>query len=166
MATVTALGRTVGIAPACAALGVSRASFYRSRHPSTATPALRPTPARALSAPERHAALAVLHSERFVDVAPAELYATLLDEGRYLCSTRTYYRLLTAHQELRERRAQRPPHAYAPPTHVATAPNQVWSWDITKLLGPAKWEYLYLYVLLDIFSRYVVCWLMAPPRAV
>jgi putative transposase len=105
--------------------------------------------------------LAVLHEPRFVDLAPAEVYATLLDEGRYLCSERTMYRVLAAHQEVRERRSQlRHPHC-ATPELLARRPNELWSWDITKLLGPAKWTYFYLYVMLDVFSRYVVGWMVA-----
>jgi len=105
--------------------------------------------------------LDVLHSTRFCDTAPAETYATLLDEGTYLASERTMYRLLAATGETGERRNQRVHPPYAKPELLATAPNEVWSWDITKLLGPAKWTYFYLYVLLDIFSRYVVGWLVA-----
>jgi putative transposase len=105
--------------------------------------------------------LAVLHEPRFMDFAPAEVYATLLDEGRYLCSERTMYRVLATHQEVRERRDQlRHPH-YAAPELLARQPNELWSWDITKLLGPAKWTYFYLYVMLDVFSRYVVGWMVA-----
>lgn len=105
--------------------------------------------------------LAVLHSERFVDQAPAAVYAALLDEGRYLCSERTMYRLLAQAGEIRERRDQLRHPAYAKPELLATRANEVWSWDITKLLGPVKWTYFYLYVLLDIFSRYVVGWMVA-----
>jgi putative transposase len=105
--------------------------------------------------------LTVLHEPRFVDLAPAEVYATLLDEGRYLCSERTMYRVLAEHQEARERRNQlRHPH-YAAPELLARRANELWSWDITKLLGPAKWTYFYLYVMLDVFSRYVVGWMIA-----
>jgi putative transposase len=96
-----------------------------------------------------------------VDLAPAEVYATLLDEGRYLCSERTMYRLLAAHQEVRERRNQLRHPRYAAPELLARRPNELWSWDITKLLGPAKWTYFYLYVMLDVFSRYVVGWMVA-----
>jgi len=107
------------------------------------------------------AVLAVLHEPRFVDLAPAEVYATLLDEGQYLCSERTMYRVLAGHREVRERRDQlRHPH-YAAPELLARRPNELWSWDITKLLGPAKWTYFYLYVMLDVFSRYVVGWMIA-----
>jgi putative transposase len=96
-----------------------------------------------------------------VDQAPQEVYAALLDEGQYLCSVRTMYRLLEAHQEVKERRDQLRHPVYQKPELLATAPNQVWSWDITKLLGPVKWTYFYLYVVLDIFSRYVVGWMIA-----
>ncbi len=103
----------------------------------------------------------MLHAPRFVDVAPAEVYATLLDEGRYLASERTMYRLLAAEGESGERRRQSVHPTYAKPELLATGPNQVWSWDITKLLGPVTWSYYYLYVLLDIYSRYVTGWLLA-----
>jgi putative transposase len=102
-----------------------------------------------------------LHTPRFVDLAPGEVYATLLDEGRYLCSERTMYRVLAAHAEVRERRAQLRHPSYAAPELLARRPNELWSWDITKLLGPAKWTYFYLYVMLDVFSRYVVGWMVA-----
>jgi len=103
-----------------------------------------------------------MHSDRFADQAPASIYATLLDEGRYLCSTRTMYRLLAGQHEVRERRNQLRHPSYSKPELLATGPNQVWSWDITKLLGPAKWTYYYLYVILDIYSRYAVGWMVAP----
>ncbi len=105
--------------------------------------------------------LEVLHSEKFRDKAPQEVYAVLLDQGKYLCSIRTMYRILEANQEVRERRDQLRHPSYTKPELLATAPNQVWSWDITKLLGPVKWTYFYLYVILDIFSRYVVGWMVA-----
>ena len=146
---------TVGVVPACAALGVSRASYYRSLEPPPAS-APRPAPARALNPEERSTVLQQLHSERFVDRSPAEVWATLLDEGQYLCSIRTMYRVLEQHDQVRERRDQVSRPHYQKPELLATGPNQVWSWDITKLLGPAKWTYFYLYVILDIFSRYVV----------
>jgi putative transposase len=114
-----------------------------------------------LSPAERQSALDLLHEPRFLDLSPAEIYATLLDEGRYLCSPRTFYRLLAAAQEVRERRDQLRHPSYAAPELLATRPNELWSWDITKLLGPAKWTYYYLYVLLDVFSRYVVGWMVA-----
>ena len=160
MATVTDVGPRLGIALTCAALALPRATYYRRRRPESAPPARRASP-RALSAAERAGVLAVLHEPRFVDLAPAEVYATLLDAGQYLCSERTMYRVLAAHQEVRERRNQlRHPH-YAAPELLAQQPNELWSWDITKLLGPAKWTYFYLYVMLDVFSRYVVGWMVA-----
>ena len=155
------LARVVGAAPACAALTVSRASLYRRRRRPSQTPRRRPTSCRALSVAERLVVGDVLHSERFVDKAPTQVYATLLDEGIYHCSTRTMYRILAASHEIRERRNQLRHPAYQKPELLATAPNQVWSWDITKLLGPVKWTYYYLYVILDIFSRYVVGWMLA-----
>lgn len=168
---VDALAPGIGTRAACQALGQSRASHYRRRHAPLAVLAAEPhgTPPpagnrspRALAAAERQAVLDALHSERFVDLAPAEVYATLLDEGTYLCSERTMYRLLAAAGEVHERRNQLRHPRYAAPELLATQPNQVWSWDITKLLGPAKWTYFYLYVVLDIFSRAVVGWLVAP----
>jgi len=160
MQTVTDLGPRLGIAPTCAALEVARASYYRGLKPPVELPP-RPTAARALPAEERQVVLDVLHEPRFVDLSPAEVYATLLDEDRYLCSERTMYRVLDESQEVRERRDQlRHPH-YAAPQLLATRPNELWSWDITKLLGPTKWTYYYLYVLLDVFSRYVVGWMLA-----
>jgi len=160
MATVTEVGPRCGIAVTCAALRVPRATYYRRRRPQSVRPPRRPSP-RALSADERAAVLSVLHEPRFMDLAPAEVYATLLDEGQYLCSERTMYRILAEHYEVRERRNQlRHPH-YAAPELLARRPNELWSWDITKLLGPAKWTYFYLYVMLDVFSRYVVGWMVA-----
>jgi putative transposase len=152
------LAPQTGIAPVCEAIGLSRASLYRRRRPNTES--RRPTPARALSEPERQEVLQVLHSERFVDAAPAQVQATLLEEGNYLCSPRTMYRILASSGEVRERRDQLHHPHYAKPELVATAPKQVWSWDITKLKGPAKLVYFYLYVILDIFSRYVVGWMI------
>jgi putative transposase len=160
MATVTALGPQLGIAPTCAALGVPRATYYRHRRPRPG-PRPRRRPPRALPTDEQAAVLAVLHEPRFVDLAPAEIYATLLDEGRYLCSVRTMYRLLAAAHEVRERRNQLRHPRYTAPELLARQPNELWSWDITKLLGPTKWTYFYLYVMLDVFSRYVVGWMVA-----
>lgn len=149
----------VGTRPACRALGVAPATIYRRRKPPEPRPPTpRRPPARALSSQERQEILDVLHSERFVDCSPAQVWATLLDEGRYLASERTMYRLLAEHSELRERRNQLTHPSYAKPELLATRPNELWSWDITKLPGPAKWTYFYLYVLLDVFSRYVVGW--------
>ena len=121
----------------------------------------RPRSARALSAKERDQVLAVLHSEGFVDQAPACVYATLLDEGRYLCLVRSMYRILASEDEVRERRNQLRHSSYEKPELLATRPNELWSWDITKLKGPVKWTYFYLYVILDVFSRYVVGWMVA-----
>jgi len=159
MQTVAALGPRLGVEATCAALGVARGSYYRWRRPKAE--ARRRSSPRALSAAERQAVLDVLHEDRFVDVAPGEVVATLLDELRYLCSERTMYRILAANQEVRERRNQLRHPSYAAPELLATGPNQLWSWDITKLKGPAKWVYHYLYVILDVFSRYVVGWMVA-----
>jgi putative transposase len=116
---------------------------------------------RALTQVERAQLLGVLHEERFVDQAPASIYATLLDAGRYLCSVPTMYRVLRAEDEVRERRRQARHPATVKPELLATGPNTVWSWDITKLLGPEKWTYFHLYVIIDIYSRYVPGWLLA-----
>jgi len=154
----------LGTAPACRALGTSRASLYRRRRPPRLLERRpRPAPARALSELERSRLLDVLHSERFVDSSPAQVYATLLDEGCYLASQRTMYRLLAArHGSVRERRAQLTHPAYARPELLATGPNEVWSWDISKLKGPVKWSCFHLYVILDVFSRYAVGWTVQP----
>jgi putative transposase len=163
MAVALELARIIGMTGAAEAFELPRASLYRAQQVAAApdAPAPRPAPTRALTAGERADVLAVLHSERFVDVAPKAVYATLLDEGVYHCSWRTMYRVLAAAAEVRERRNQLRHPAYTKPELLATGPNQVWSWDITKLRGPAKWTYYYLYVLLDIFSRYVVGWMVA-----
>jgi len=158
--TVEELTPVVGTRPACRTLGVSVATVYRRRRPPEPRPRKpRPAPARALSAAERQAVLDVLHSERFVDCSPAQVYATLLDEGRYLASERTMYRLLEAcHGAVRERRDQLTHPAYVKPELLAERPNELWSWDVSKLKGPARWTWFYLYVILDVFSRYVVGW--------
>ena len=162
MNTTLTLFQQVGKVAACQALGVARASLYRFCQPASLMDApQRPAPPRALGPTERQTVLAQLNSERFVDQAPAQVYATLLDEGQYLCSVRTMYRILDQHDQVRERRNQLSHPAYQKPELLATGPNQVWSWDITKLLGPAKWTYFYLYVILDIFSRYAVGWMVA-----
>ena len=158
---VATLAPVVGVVQACAALGISRATHYRRVRPRLLRPRQPVASPRALAAAERQVVLEHLHSERFRDAAPAQVYATLLDEGTYLCSERTMYRLLTEAQEVRERRDQARHPTYSRPELLAEGPNEVWSWDITKLLGPAKWTYFYLYVVLDIFSRYVVGWLIA-----
>ena len=155
-------------AATCAALGLSRASVHRRRTRLTrppAEPALRPSPPRALSAAERQTVLDLLREPRFADLAPAEVYATLLDEGVYHCSIRTMYRILDDHAEVRERRDQLRHPVYSKPELLAEGPDQVWSWDITKLMGPAKWSYFYLYVILDIFSRRVVGWCVADAKS-
>ena len=164
MDAVAALAPRGGlIAAACAALGLSRASLHRRELAQTAAaPArARPKPLRALTDAEQQHILEMLRGPRFVDLAPAEIYACLLDEGVYLCSIRTMYRILAEHGEVRERRRQLRHPAYQKPELLATGPNQVWSWDITKLMGPVKWTYFYLYVILDIFSRRVVGWHIA-----
>jgi putative transposase len=161
MQAVEQLAPQAGIAAACEALGVSRASFYRQQQPRSIEPKPRPRPTRSLSQSEQQKVLEVLHSERFVDQSPAEVYATLLDEGIYLCSLRTMYRILAEHEEVRERRNQRRHPVYQKPQLLATGPNQLWSWDITKLPGPGKYTYFHLYVILDVFSRYVVGWMVA-----
>jgi putative transposase len=159
MQTVQTVGPRLGVAATCRALGVARATYYRSRQPRRA--ANRRRIPRALAPTEREAVLEVLHQPRFVDLAPAQVYATLLEEETYLCSQRTMYRVLAANREVRERRDVLRHPRHATPELLATRPNELWSWDITKLLGPAKWTYYYLYVILDVFSRYVVGWLAA-----
>jgi len=166
MSALNELAPAIGLAPACAALRINRARIYRQdarrrllispRHP---TP--RPRAPLALSAPEREGLREVLCSERFADCAPSTVYARLLDEGVYLASVRTMYRLLAGQGQSRERRNQRVHPVYAKPELLAVQPNQVWSWDITKLKGPVKWSCYHLYVILDIFSRYVVGWMIA-----
>lgn len=158
--TAEHLGATIGVEKACRVLSIPRSSLYRSRHaPTERTPRL-PSP-RALSEAETNAIRAILNSERFQDQSPREVYATLIDEGQYLCSYRTMYRILAENGEIRERRNQLRHPAYKKPELLATQPNQLWSWDITKLRGPAKWTYFYLYVIIDVFSRYVVGWMIA-----
>jgi len=161
-AAVNELAAVVPTTRACQAVGRARATHYRRRHP--ATPKLRREPRpqpRALRPEERASVLEVFHAERFVDAAPPTVYATLLDEGTYLASVPTIYRVLRSVQEVRERRRQAVHPARVKPELLADRPNRVWSWDITKLLGPVKWTYYYLYVILDIYSRYVPGWLLA-----
>ena len=168
MSQVQQLGQQIGTRQACQVLGISHASYYRMAK-SQVCPvqvfSIPEPPARALSVAERAQVLEVLNSPRFVDQAPREVYAQLLDEQVYLCHWRSMYRYLDLVEQVRERRklAQHP--IYTKPELLATAPNQVWSWDITKLLGPAKWSYFYLYVVLDIYSRYVVGWMIALQQA-
>jgi len=163
MAAVKEHGPQLGIAPLCHALEVPRASAYRAwaREKTPPAPAQRPVPPRALLPEERERVLDALRDERFVDQPPHEVYATLLDEGVYLCSVRSMYRILQSVDEVRERRDQARHPVYTKPELLASRPNELWSWDITKLLGPVKWTYFYLYVILDVFSRYIVGWMLA-----
>lgn len=164
MESAAALSQQTGVKPACDSVGIARSTFYRTRKKQSVQKEAqgeRRSHPRALSGDEREKVLSILRSDRFMDAAPHQVYATLLDEGEYHCSIRTMYRLLDQHGEVKERRDQLRHPEYQKPELLATAPNQVWSWDITKLLGPAKWTYFYLYVILDIFSRYVVGWMVA-----
>ena len=165
MKAASELSRDVGRKPACEALRVPRATFYRylgQSHQFRSGKGSCTTPPLSLSQTERQDVIDTLHSEKFQDKAPYEVYATLLDEGKYHCSIRTMYRILKSkHGDIKERRRGHQRTQYKKPELLATAPNQVWSWDITKLKGPAKWTYFYLYVILDIFSRYVVGWMVA-----
>lgn len=156
-----ALAQTVDLTTACTALTISRSMVYRARHPILRPLAPAHRSCRALLEAEKGQIRELLNSARFQDQAPREVYATLLDEGQYLCHWRSMYRILAENQAIRERRNQLRHPVYAKPELLATGPNQVWSWDITQLRGPVKWVYFYLYVLLDIFSRYVVGWLLA-----
>jgi putative transposase len=166
-AAVAELAPQIGVRAACDAVGLAQANYYRRHRASPAPPRPAPIPhrdraqPRALSAAEQQAILDELHSARFADLAPAEVWAILLDEGRYLGSIATFYRLLRRAGETNERRRQATHPARVKPELVATTPNAVWSWDITKLRGPAKWTYYYLYVILDIYSRYAVGWMVA-----
>src|SRR5438045_1254718 len=165
MSAITELAIDVGTSAACHVLWMALASYYYGqcrKASALAVASPRPSPARALHPAEREAVLARLHEKRFQDRSPAAVYATLLDEGEYHCSIRTMYRLLDEQGEVRERRDQLTHPPYQKPELMATASNQLWSWDITKLLGPAKWTYFYLYVMLDVFSRYVVGWMVSP----
>lgn len=165
---VEELAQRVGVRTACQVLGVPRSQVYRARKSAQAgetLPTKRPSPERKLTTEERQAVRETLNSFRFQDCAPREVYATLLDEGRYLCHWRTMYRILDEHQEVRERRNLLVHPAYTKPELLATRPNELWSWDITRLLGPTKWTYFYLYVILDVFSRYVVGWMVTLQEA-
>lgn len=162
MAAIQEVSAVVSISETCESMNIPRATYYRILSSKAKEPkAPRTKSPRALSDEEQKAVLDVLHSERFVDTAPATVVATLLDEGTYLCSTRTAYRILNGEGEIKERRRQARRPEYTKPELLASGPNQVWSWDITKLKGPAKWTYHYLYVMIDIYSRYVVGWMIA-----
>ena len=162
MEAATKLSETVGVQAACSALKVPRASYYRHIDPRPCSVRRRPRPPLALDPEEHQAVVTVLHSDRFVDASPRQVWATLLDDDqKVLCSVRTMYRVLEAEGELRERRNQLRHPVYKKPELVANAPNQVWTWDITKLKGPVKWTYYYLYVILDLYSRLVVGWTVA-----
>ncbi|HDH24701.1 MAG TPA: transposase, partial [Actinobacteria bacterium] len=163
-AAIGELAPMVGVSAACVAVGRARSTHYR-RHRKSPLPAkpervAAPQP-RALDQVERKEILRVLHEPQHVDEAPASVYAKLLDDGVYLASTATMYRILRANGEVSERRRQATHPARVKPELVAADPNAVWSWDITKLLGPAKWTYYYLYVIIDIYSRYVPGWMLA-----
>jgi putative transposase len=148
---------------ACELLGASRATVYRRRRPpKVGPPAPRPSPPNKLTEAERQRILSVLRSEEYCDLAPAQVWARLLDDGSYLCSISTMYRLLAIAGENRERRRQRTHPARKRPELIACRPNQVWSWDITKLQGPERGVHYELFVVIDIFSRYVVGWLVSP----
>jgi putative transposase len=167
---VVTLAPAVGTVRACRAVGQPRSSWYRRHRQSPPPPPRLPRSApapqpRALSAVERQQVLEVLHAERFWEAAPATVYATLLDEGVYLASVWTMYRLLRARGETGDRRRHATHPARVKPELQATRPNQCWSWDITKLAGPAKWSWFYLSVILDVFSRYVVGWMVAAREA-
>lgn len=153
----------IGLKAACEAIELPRATYYRMQNvpfgPQPRKP--RPRPERALSAEERQQALDLLHSERFCDSAPGQVCAELLDEGIYICSVSSMYRILEAEGEVKERRNLLNHPNYNKPELLAENPNQVWSWDITKLKGPEKWTYYQLYVIMDIYSRYVVGWMIA-----
>jgi putative transposase len=155
-----------GVGPACNAIGWSRTHFYRQQKPASHTPPRLKTPGRhgdkrALTPAQEEQILAHLNSERFLDCSPRQVWATLLDEGLYLCSWRTMYRLLGKNQQIKERRTIRRHPKYVRPELAASGPNQVWTWDITYLKGPQRGTFFYLYVVMDLYSRLVVGWLLA-----
>jgi putative transposase len=154
------LAAKIGVKSACDVLNMPRSRVYRDRRPKAQAQA-RPTPSHALSPTEKVQVRETLNSERFMDQAPRQVYASLLDEGTYLCHWRTMYRILSAHDEVRERRLIRRHPVYKKPELLATAPNQVWSWDITWMRGACRLQKYPLYTVLDIFSRYVVGWMIA-----
>lgn len=162
MAAAEKVAVATGVAEACRLMGLVRSSLYRRVRPPVQGPRPRPAPhPRALSDAERAAVLDACNSSRFVDAAPASIVATLLDEGTYLASERTFYRVLSAAGQARERRRQLTHPAYARPELLATSPNELWSWDISRLKGPATWTYYQLYWILDVYSRYAVGWMVA-----
>jgi len=161
MNVVKEISADVGVLKACEAVGLSRSTYYRTLSRVKPVQETRSKHFRALSEQEEKEVLGCLNSERFVDKSPAEVYATNLDEGNYQCSLSTMYRILRKHKQVRERRNQLQHPNYKKPELLAEKPNQVWSWDITKLLGPQTWTYYYLYVIMDIYSRYVVGWMVA-----
>jgi putative transposase len=159
---VNSLAKTLDIKRSCKAFAVPRATYYRLKNDHQKEKKDARKSPLALSEEECNAVLSTLYSDRFVDKSPGEVYNILLDENVYICSERTMYRLLQAKNETRDRRHKRGArHHYKKPELLATGPNQVWSWDITKLKGPRKWSYFYLYVILDIYSRYIVGWIVA-----
>lgn len=162
--TVTQLAQKTNTKQACDHLAYPRSSYYRQQQVKAAVTEPRPVPApspRALPPAEQDRVRGLLNGERFADSSPRQMYGTLLDEGQYLCSVSTMYRILKANDEVRERRNQKRHPAYKKPELLATEPNQVWSWDITKLRGPVPHVYYYMYTILDIFSRYVVGYMIA-----
>lgn len=161
MGTVVEIAPRLGVTATCSAFDVPRSTYYRKRWPVMGPRQRRPSPARRLPNEARKEVLDVLNEPQFVDLAPAEIHSTLLEQGRYLCSTRTMHRILAENAQNRERRNQLRHPKYSRPELLTEAPNELWSWDITKLRGPAKWKYYYLYVILDVFSRYVVGWMVA-----
>jgi len=160
MKAVTVHKDKTGVRPVCAALAVAPSTYYRSLLPAKA-PTERPRPARALTEPEKEDVLATLNSDEFCDTVPRQVWATLLDRGQYAAHWRTMYRILGENKLSKERRNQLRHPQYEAPELLASRPNEVWSWDITRMRGPAKWSYFYLYVIMDIFSRYVVGWMVA-----
>jgi len=164
MKTARQLAEQLPVARVCKVLDLPRSSFYRTRKPQPPTVSRpRPPSARALTPAERATVREILNNERFVDKSPYQVYATLLDDDQdYLCSISTMYRILHDNDEVRERRNQLQHPTYAKPELLATQANQLWSWDISKLRGPVTWNYYHLYVILDVFSRYVVGWRIAP----
>ncbi len=164
MTLLEEVSQRYGITTACQVLAVPRSWYYRQKVAGSqiqVKPKSRPTPQQALSEAEKAEVRTVLNSVRFADESPREVYATLLDEGRYLCHWRTMYRVLAEHEEVRERRNQRQHPQNAKPQLLASKPNELWSWDITLLKGPTRRLFYYLYVILDVYSRFVVGWLVA-----